>query len=470
MLIPWIYFLKEDEQLLVEGFTRRWTVKGPGTFFALPFHRVHRQKGLTLGPTDYLRIRDTLTGELHNEFGPKLYFPTESEEIVSQLSAIPLRHNQYLRLIDKRTGIVRVERGENSVYLNPTEEILENVREGINIDEQTAVLVRDTVSGRLDLITDPQVFFPAANQEIIEVRKRILLEDHETIIIKDKSGKYLFKKGSDAERAFFLEPYSELVELHWSTGIHKDQRTLRITHMDTRPKFMWYEFGVRTQDNVELIIGVTFFWQIVDVEAMIRTTDDTPGDVCSHARSLIIQSVSQVTLEKFLAAFNAIVREAVLDGDSQFYTERGVKLHAVEVRSITCKDPDTQRILQEIIQETTNRLNRLQKQESENEIKLKQIKGEIEAEEMKGQLLEIRREHLRTEAVMEGEAEARKVKAFLDGLGNKISLEDKLTFFNILRKQDAIEKLSKSTAQLYFTPTEVDLSIETRQSAVKDQK
>ncbi|MCI0530156.1 MAG: hypothetical protein L0Y56_22160, partial [Nitrospira sp.] len=218
-----------------------------------------------------------------------------------------------------------------------------------------------------------------------------------------------------------------------------------------------------------LVLGITFFWQIIDVEAMIRTTDDTPGDVCSHARSLIIQSVSQVTLEKFLAAFNAIVREAVFNRDNSFYAERGVKLHAVEVRSITCKDPDTQRILQEIIQETTNRLNRLQKQESENEIRLKQVKGEIEAEKMKGQLLETRREHFRVEALMEGEAEARRVKAFLDGLGNKVSLEDKIALFNTLCKQDALEKLSKGTAQLYFTPAEVDLSIETRQSGARSQ-
>jgi len=145
-----------------------------------------------------------------------------------------------------------------------------------------------------------------------------------------------------------------------------------------------------------------------------------------------------------------------------FYTERGVQLNAVEVRSISCKDAATQRILQEIITETTNRLNRQQKQESENETKLKQIKGEIEAEQMRGQLLALRRDHAQVEALTAGEAEAFKVQAFLNGLGEELPLPNKLAIFNTLRKQEALEAVSQGNATLYFTPADVNLSIETR--------
>jgi regulator of protease activity HflC (stomatin/prohibitin superfamily) len=282
------------------------------------------------------------------------------------------------------------------------------------------------------------------------------------VVVKDKFGKYTVRRGSDEERAFFLAPYAEMVTFHWSTGIHKDQRALQISRIDLRPKFMWYEFEARTQDNVELVLGITFFWRIVDVEAMVSVTDDTPGDICSHARSAIIQSVSQVTLEQFLAAFNQVVHAAVVEAKDAFYAERGVELNAVEVRSIECKDPDTQSVLQEIIRETTDRINRLQKQESENEVKLRQIQGEIEAEEMTGQLLETRRENVQTAARMEGEGEAVRVQAFFEGLDSGLSPADKVALFNTLRKQEAIEALSAGTAQLYFTPADIDLSIETR--------
>lgn len=461
MLIPWPHFLREDEQLLIETLTSRRVVNGPGVVVAPALSAARRRKGLTLGPTDYLRLRDALSGELRNEPGPQLYFLGANEEVAQQLSAIPLRQNQYLRLIDRRTGVIRVERGEQSVTLGPTEEILEDVRDGVNIDDSTAVLARDSAGGGLELITAPQVFVPSPSQEIVEVRRRILLEDHEAVVVKDRSGAFSVRRGSDAERAFFLDPYSSLVQFRWSSGIHKDRRELRITHLDLRPKFMWYEFESRTQDNVELIIGVTFFWQIADPERMVQTTDDTPGDICAHARSQIIQAVSQVTLERFLVAFNSIIGEAVLRPADPFFRERGSVVHAVEVRSVTCKDPATQRILQEIIQETTNRLNRLQQQESENEVRLRQIQGEITAEELRGRLMEVRRAVELAQAQIVGGAEAARVRAYLDALGADVPLDARLAVFNTLRKQEALAALSGGTASLFFTPEDVDLRIQT---------
>ena len=235
-----------------------------------------------------------------------------------------------------------------------------------------------------------------------------------------------------------------------------------LTHIDIRPKYMWYEFELRTKDNVELVIGITFFWQIVDVPAMIKMTDDTAGDICSHARSTIIQAVSKVTLEGFLDDFNNIVRNAALgDGEVVFYSERGVQINAVEVRSVSCKDAETQAILMEIIQETTNRLNRLQKQESENEVRLKKLHGEIDSENARGDLLSVRRIHAKTEALTDGEAEAERVKQFLDGLGDTLAMEQKVSIFNTLRKRDILDALSKGSATVYFTPSDVNLSIET---------
>ncbi len=628
MIIPRLFFLKDDEQLLVESFTARKVINGPGRYLAQPFERVTRRQAIILGSTDYLHTRHTLTGELKSNRGPKLYFLDANEKIEQALQAFPLQIGDYVRILNTETGQIRVVRGETTVYLEPnetldgditggivlddrtgvlvrdvatgeqtvitgtqiftpsaTQEIVEtrrginidernavlvrdittgqlslvrenqvfipsatqevveirkginidektavlvrnitsgqqrlirekqvyipdenheivSVRQGINIDEKTAVLIRDTTSGQLSLIREKQVFFaeptqeiveirqgvnvdektavlvrditngqltlvtekqvfiPSATQEIVEVRDLIRLEDQQTVIIKDREGRYIFRHGSDTSRSFFLQPYEELVTLWWSSGIHKDRRELRLTHIDKRPKYMWYDFDVRTQDNVELVIGLTFFWQVVDVEAMIKMTDDTTGDVSSHARSTIIQAVSRATLERFLAAFNHIVGDAVLGNtDDAFYRERGVQIHAVEVRSVACKDPETQRILMEIIQETTNRLNRLQKQESENEVKLRRLQGDIETENTRGQLLSIQRDHARVEALTMGESESEKVRIFLEGLGSNLSMDQKIAIFNTLRKGEVLASLAKGNANLYFTPNDVDLKI-----------
>lgn len=460
MIIPMIYYLKDDEQLLIERFTERAVFNGPGRYISRAFERVTRRKAVVLEARDYIYIKNLLTGEIRVERGPLLYFLQAHESISKRSAAIPLQESEYIKVLDNNTGIVRVERGEATVYLEPHEETLtEEPQQGITIDEHHAVIVRDLTSGQRELIITPQVFIPSPTQTIDNLPQRIRLEDHDTIIIRDRDGHYILRSGQDENRSFFLDPFQEIVQLWWSSGIHKDKRSLPVTRIDIRPKFMWFEFEVRTQDNVELIIGITFFWQITDVEGMIKVTDDAPGDLCSHARSMIIQSVSRVTLEQFLEGFNNIVRQAVIEADDNFYSDRGMVVHAVEVRSVACKDPDTQRILQEIIQETTNRLNRLQQQESENEVRLKHLQGQIEAEEVRGNLLEIQRQHSRTEAIIDGEAESQKVQAFLDGLGD-LTTEQKVAIFNTLRKEDMLAAISQGHARVYFTPNDVNLTIE----------
>jgi hypothetical protein len=196
MTIPRVHFLQEDDQLFIRSFTRRWVVNGPAVHFSVwPFQKVTRRKALTLEPVEYIYIRNIITGEIHSIRGPRQYFLGENEECVKQLQAITLRKGQYVRLVDKENGLTRVEWGESSVYLKPTEELVDSVKNGVNIDEHTAVLIRNIATGQKELITEPQVFIPSPDQEVIEARRRILLEDHEVMVIRDQEGRYEFRKG-----------------------------------------------------------------------------------------------------------------------------------------------------------------------------------------------------------------------------------------------------------------------------------
>jgi len=536
------YFLKEDEQLLVEEATKRYTINGPGIVYVSIFHGKTRRKALTIEKGEYLKIRNNFTGEskvvtgpklyfleaaeqmvvranatkldsfqyakisnietaeekiikgptlffpeaheqvmvvenavnldpltylhvknketglVYNVSGPQLFFPTIHELIVATLTATTLKKNEYCVILNKETGEKRVEKGEKKLFLTPTEMINGVVKEAIHVDEETSVLVRDDMTGQLELVTEKQVFFPKSNQSIIELRKLIRLEDHQAVILKDNNGKYHVKKGSDMERCFFLPPFWEIVEVTWSTGILKDKKALKIQFFNLRHQFTWFDFELRTQDNVELILGITFFWNITDVETMIHMTGDCIGDLCNHTRSKIIQYVSQNTLEKFLSSFNEVAK-VVLDPKDNFCTLRGIRVHELEVRYISCKDAGTQKVLQEIIQETTNRLSRIQKQESENEVLMKRIKGEIEGEKMNAELIEIKNKHNKENSSALGKAEAERVKGFFDGLGKELSTQEKLSIFATLRKQEALRDLSMGKTQMFFTPSDVNLSI-----------
>merc|ERR1712147_264960 len=130
-----------------------------------------------------------------------------------------------------------------------------------------------------------------------------------------------------------------------------------------------------------------------------------------------IERVSKATLQEFMRDFNKIAEAVHKDNDS-FYAERGVLIHSLEVSGYRCAESSTALILEQIIQETTNRMNRLQQQESENEWQLLQIKGDIEEERAKKELLEVQIENSNARSSMEGLAEAQKVKSFLLGLAD----------------------------------------------------
>jgi len=269
---------------------------------------------------------------------------------------------------------------------------------------------------------------------------------------------------------------------------------------------MNYEFNCRTIDNVELVVDVSFYWQIIDVQSMIEKTADAPGDICTHARSMIIQAVSNITLMEFLEKFNAIIREgagvaplnpvvaapALPDQQNSsddimydaekwpanpamavsptkrvdpFYEERGVQLLSVEVLQFRCSNPSTDKTLQEIIKETADRLKKKECQKGDNEVALSKLEGEIEQEKLNKQLIEIKKSHLKTESRIEGEAEYHKVAAFLGGVTGegpddvKVPMEQAVGLYQMLRKLDSVKALSSSKSSLYVTPDDVNLTI-----------
>merc|ERR1712012_801230 len=150
------------------------------------------------------------------------------------------------------------------------------------------------------------------------------------------------------------------------------------------------EFNCRTNDNVELVLEGSFFWEVVDLQSMIKFTSDTTGDICNHARSRFIELVSKVTLQEFMTRFNVIAKDVHESDVSNFYCQRGVKIHTLEVTGYRCAQRSTTEILEQIIQETTNRMNKLQQQESENEVQLQEIRGDIEEEKAMSELIQIK--------------------------------------------------------------------------------
>merc|ERR1711998_15824 len=413
------YLLVQDS---LQG--RKYIEKGPCTFFPGPHESVLEQRdALPLTDKQYVKIKDSLTGQGWVQRGPALVYLEPGWTLLTRnvQDAIPLKAWEYVQIVDKKSGAVRTVQGEALVFLEAHEEVEGGVQQAGKVDATHAVLVRDRLTGQQRLETKPQLFFPGATEEVLEVRELITLEEHEACVVRDEQGQFKFHgcniEGSQS--AFFLPPHCELLQLNWSRGRRRERKGLLIKRFDCRPQYMKFEFNCRTSDNVELVLEGTFFWEVVDLPKMVNITGDTSGDLCNHARSQFIRMVSRVTLKQFMEGLHEIARKVHVD-DPEFYIKRGVKVHSLEITRYQCADRSTSEILGQNIQETTNRMNRLSQQESENEVKIFKMQGQIEQEKLNGDLLSIQHEHAKSEAAVRGQAEAVQLSAFMSGVEKSV--------------------------------------------------
>ena len=485
-----ITFLQPDEQVLLKGLSTLTVRNGPGLKMYPPLvTRVTKRKGTTLDERQYVVVTNTLTGARRVEKGPQLFFAGPHDEFDDVQAAYELQNHQYIKLLDSSTGATRVERGEKIVFPTAYEEPLDGVavRDAVDLDEETAVLVRSKESGQQRLVGDLSLFVPGALEEILEVRKLIRVDPKEVAIVRDNHGALKFYDGSAGEgkgTAFFLPPYCELVTMYWTSATAPDDLANNVINNEGVPKFKVpvtkiplrseyakFSYSVFTSDNVPLKLEGTFFWQIVDVPKMFGRTADPKGDVWHHTRAALIQAVSRVTLKEFQDKFNEIVRGAA-SIDVDFFTDRGTALHSLELTSFECVDKKTAEVLQEIIQETTNRENRLQKQLSENEVEHERMAAQIEIEKQRAAYVEAKAANEKLQASVEGEAEgtrlAQSAKVFLALLDESIPKDsgasarlDLLRFFSeqhTLTQQT--QHLAQGTATLFLTPQDVNLKLQ----------
>merc|ERR1719506_3614048 len=152
----------------------------------------------------------------------------------------------------------------------------------------------------------------------------------------------------------------------WSSG---DGAHKTVTKIDLRAQSITFDYGVRTSDNVKLRLKGIIFWRVTNVPIMIKATSDPRGDVWHHSRSILIQAVSKAKLAEFMNGFNE---------------ERGTEVQSMEVTSFECVDEETAKVLQEIIRETTDRINKLQAQESQNEVMAAKLAADVKLEKQQG--------------------------------------------------------------------------------------
>lgn len=180
----------------------------------------------------------------------------------------------------------------------------------------------------------------------------------------------------------------------------------------------------------------------------------------NHTRSEILSRVSQYNMKEFMELPNSKLMDSVnSEKTDSFYESRGVNVIRVEILQKRCKDPEIQKIFKQIIDEKTNRIKNIEKQEADNEIKLRDLTGKIDAEKLFGNLLKIKKENERQENQADGIAEGSRIQNFLGNLGDDIPLEKKLQIYFDIQNTKRLEALTQSKTTLYLTPKDVDTKV-----------
>lgn len=165
-------------------------------------------------------------------------------------------------------------------------------------------------------------------------------------------------------------------------------------------------------------------------------------------------------MKEFMELSNSkLIASVNSDKDDTFFESRGVNVIRVEILQKRCKDPGIQLIFKQIIDEKTNRIKNIERQEAENQVKLCDLDGQIEAEKLVGTLLKIKKENERQENIADGIAEGGRIQNFLNNLGDDMPLEKKLQVYFDIQNTKRLDMLSQSKTAMYLTPKEVDTKV-----------
>merc|ERR1711865_527767 len=147
---------------------------------------------------------------------------------------------------------------------------------------------------------------------------------------------------------------------------------------------------------------------------------------------------------------------------------RGVEIISMEVTRFEPVDSKTAEVLQQIIQETTNRIDRLEGQNSENDVQAAKLAADIQMEKQRTELIQTQSKNQQLQAQMQGESggmkRARGAKEFIDGLSGAVpNITKRVELYELHEKLENsranTENLAAGKATLFLTPQDMNLKL-----------
>jgi len=168
---------------------------------------------------------------------------------------------------------------------------------------------REHVRGPKDIFNDPVQF------DEISVQEGVHVNNYEVIVVyreeaEDKvkrrviRGPLLFIPAADEWIHTFVWHGTDADKTKWTPQANKFQK-LQIT-----PDQLYYNVrDVRTSDDAQITVKLMVFYEIVDIDKMLDTSQDPIGDIINSVCADVIQKCSNLTYEIFIKStsdFNSL--------------------------------------------------------------------------------------------------------------------------------------------------------------------
>lgn len=403
-------------------------------------------------------------GEEYLILGPGTFIPSKDEVVIARVKGVPLSDTEGIYVQNRDTGDARLVTGkeEETIYfLQPNEQLY---KKELTRDEVQALGLMEQVSASGVRVLTRQ----AANDSYLKDKTKALvleLEDNEIVKIFDGTETRI----EQGPKTTFLGPYERPKVLNLSGGKPIEQGALKVALLKLGPDFIYDQITVRTKDNAQLIVDVTYKWRFKVEDqnngskeenprinelkfGKIFTIDDFVGYAAETLSSEIRAAAARHDFEDFHGSALEYAKEAVFGASaSRLFEENNLEIFGIDITSITPSDPVIADKLNEAIKENMkiycNRLVLTAKLDSQK----RETEGLTKIEQAKKDLVSAQIENYRFEQTERANVEAEAARINAESSANSLRIvETAKTELEQRRLNTVIAELNNTGGQLYL--------------------
>jgi hypothetical protein len=273
ILLASITSLGPEEQVVLYNMEGKYVRNGPGTILVAPGREKEWRKATRLGPREYAVVKNIKTGEYDHKEGPDLLFIGAYDILEKVTDKVVLQKHEYIRLINKNTGMERVVKGPANIVPKPLETAPNGTETAIVLGNTLAVLTLDKQTGQRTLITEGGVFTPGPYEVILEIRTATLLGEKDFAVVKDLLTGELFNE--EGPKLLQVGAYEQVEDVRSKIVLEEDEyiRLLNQRNGEERVVKGPNTFMPETYEVYDGVLKATF----LDADTAVLVLNETSG-------------------------------------------------------------------------------------------------------------------------------------------------------------------------------------------------